>query len=266
MIDTNNEGLRLAQQFCNRMLFVAGYDISATHREAAFLLGKKLSLIGLDKFHAVYPLIGESASRHALDFMGQYDITWSGTITHNSQGSAGNGSTGYGDTGLDPSTVMDDEDAHISCYLESNGFTGTDAYVGGGDSAGTGLILLGNVDVGSKQAGGIGVDGTVSPDEYAPDDGDADTSADHFHVIDATASKSQQYYRDGVAFGDPVTATAALDNDDLYLMARNVNSVASLHCNGTMKFFSIGKHLTAAEHALLYDACLSFNQVLLREL
>lgn len=48
---------------------------------------------------AMYPMLGGVANSHAINAIspGTHDITWYGTITHNSVGVTGDGTTGYGD-------------------------------------------------------------------------------------------------------------------------------------------------------------------------
>lgn len=52
--------------------------------------------------HAIYPFVGGTAGRHAVNLKtpGTFDITWNGTVVHDSNGITGDGATGYGDTGL----------------------------------------------------------------------------------------------------------------------------------------------------------------------
>lgn len=51
---------------------------------------------------AVYGYIGGTAASHAINWKspGTYNITWNGTLTHNANGVTGDGSTGYGNTGI----------------------------------------------------------------------------------------------------------------------------------------------------------------------
>jgi hypothetical protein len=56
------------------------------------------------KLDAVYPLVGGSATTHKYnlkdpqDTDGAYRITWTGAVTHDSNGITGDGSTGYGNS------------------------------------------------------------------------------------------------------------------------------------------------------------------------
>ena len=260
MIDTTKEARRLAQAHINRMQ-IAGVTASAAQRTAVADLTAALTAIGISKFVAVYPLIGSTAAAHALDLLGVYDITWSGTITHDGEGSKGDGSSGYGNTGIDQTAEISATDGHIAAKVTGDTYGGTKAYVGAGTTSDD-LSFLGFGDVGTKEAGGIALSNTA-PDEYAPDDADGDASHDHFHGIDVTTSQVQQYYRDGVATGATVSATGSLSALDVHLMSRN-NGSPGLYTDATIHFVSIGAHLTAGEWASLDAAVDQLHSTLSR--
>ena len=70
---------------------------------------------------ALYPLPGTSAGNNAVNAKnpGTYDITWSGTITHDSNGFTGNGGAVHGATGITPSSHMTLNDTHLSVYCRT---------------------------------------------------------------------------------------------------------------------------------------------------
>lgn len=74
------------------------------------------------KMIALYPMVGGTASTHSYNLKNPaaYQITWNGTVTHNSNGVTGNGSTGYGNTGIVPSTVLTLNSIHLSFYCRTN--------------------------------------------------------------------------------------------------------------------------------------------------
>ena len=57
---------------------------------------------------AVYPLVGGNSTKHAFNFMNtaNFQLTFFGGITHNSNGYTPNGSTGYAKTGITPATHL----------------------------------------------------------------------------------------------------------------------------------------------------------------
>jgi hypothetical protein len=69
------------------------------------------------KMKAIYPFVGGTASSHSFNLRNtsQFQITWSGGVTHSSTGLTGNGVNGFADTFLN-NNVMGQNDVHISIY------------------------------------------------------------------------------------------------------------------------------------------------------
>jgi hypothetical protein len=114
---------------------------------------------------AIYPFVGGTSSAHSHNLKSSsYQITWSGTVTHDSNGITGNGTTGYGDTGLNASTQLTVNSSAIGIYsrttgqdnggeiLSSDGTNTISAYARFTDdltyfsNAGTDFATAGNVD------------------------------------------------------------------------------------------------------------------------
>ena len=75
-----------------------------------------------DECDAIYPFVGGDATAHSYNLKdtSTYQISWSGTVTHNSNGITGNGSNGYGNTGWNQTTAGRNTDGHISIYSRTN--------------------------------------------------------------------------------------------------------------------------------------------------
>jgi hypothetical protein len=76
---------------------------------------------------AYYGYVGGTASSDAINWKspGTYNVTWSGTVTHSSSGVQFDGSTGYGNTGINDNTVLNLTDVTIGAYSRTstnNGF------------------------------------------------------------------------------------------------------------------------------------------------
>ena len=73
------------------------------------------------KLQAIYPFVGGTAFTHAYNLINpsQYNLTFGGTITHNSNGIAGNGTDGYYDTGLTTANISQDSNAYM-IYIRTN--------------------------------------------------------------------------------------------------------------------------------------------------
>jgi hypothetical protein len=85
---------------------------------------KAYSLWG--KMKAVYPFIGGTADSHKynlinpVDSNAAYRLTYYGTITHDSNGIQGDGSTGYADTNISPANNLTDNSTHLCVYIRNN--------------------------------------------------------------------------------------------------------------------------------------------------
>jgi len=57
---------------------------------------------------ALYPFLGGNATAHSFNLKNtaQYQMTWYSGVTHDSTGVTFNGTSGYGDTGIVPSSVL----------------------------------------------------------------------------------------------------------------------------------------------------------------
>jgi hypothetical protein len=76
---------------------------------------------------AYYGYVGGTAASHAINWKtpGTYNITWNGGITHSATGVLFDGTTGYGDTGINDNTVMNLDTFSIGGYSRTstnNGF------------------------------------------------------------------------------------------------------------------------------------------------
>jgi len=73
------------------------------------------------KMKALYPFVGGTAitNKYNLANPSLYQITWFGGVTHSFNGITGNGTNGYGDTGL-ANNLMLQNDLHFSIYSRTN--------------------------------------------------------------------------------------------------------------------------------------------------
>jgi hypothetical protein len=103
--------------------FIDATGISGTTATAINQLVLDLKSYSLwTKMAAIYPLVGGSSSStsYNLKNVATYQISWNGTITFATNGVTGNGSNGYGDTGLTPSSVLSTS-MHLSAYIRTAG-------------------------------------------------------------------------------------------------------------------------------------------------
>lgn len=94
------------------------------------------------KFKAIYPVVGGTASSHAVNLKtpGTYNLSFTTGWTHSSTGMTPNGAA-YADTGLNDNTVLSLNSAHISFYSRTN-VDGLYCDIGNYDAATTSGINL----------------------------------------------------------------------------------------------------------------------------
>jgi hypothetical protein len=82
------------------------------------------------KYKAIYPLVGGTAAEHKWnlkdprDLDAAFRLTFFGTLTHSATGTVGDGSTGYADTHIVPSTHLSLNSVHLSFWNRTDGFDG----------------------------------------------------------------------------------------------------------------------------------------------
>lgn len=107
------------------LAFIAAAGITdATQKQAICTLVSDLQAFGIwTKMKAIYPFVGGTSAAHSYNLKNtsQYQITWNGGVTHNSNGILGNGVNGYGNTNTNTTSQ---NTAHISIYSRTNSVSG----------------------------------------------------------------------------------------------------------------------------------------------
>lgn len=92
--------------------FIAKSGVNATAPQIAALNTRVLAAKGgsnpyWSALSVYYPFLGNSATCDSFNLVDAdtFQITWSGTVTHDANGITGDGSSGQGDTTLNPSTI-----------------------------------------------------------------------------------------------------------------------------------------------------------------
>lgn len=81
---------------------------------------------------AYYPMVGGNATKHAFNFMNTslYNLTFLNGWTHSATGALPNGTNAYATTNMNASTVLTQNDAHISFYSRTNAATASRTSIG----------------------------------------------------------------------------------------------------------------------------------------
>ena len=177
---------------------------------------------------AVYPIVGGNATAHSYNLKDPtlYQITWSGTLTHNANGVTGGG--GYGLTGLVPSSVLSLNNTHISAYIRVNGTAGSKYEIGVKGS-------VGNYRLGLQVTG-------VQFWTYMNDDAPLNSTpgAAGYYIGSRPNSSGGRNFRNGTRIGGTTTGTAGLPNAQVALLATNDNGSILGNSVANLAFVTIG--------------------------
>lgn len=202
------------------------------------------------KYNLVNPVDSDAA------FRGVFNGGW----TFSNQGATPNGTNGYMDTKLVPSTNgLTLSNAHISFYSRSTTVNGNYPVDFGVDQTGTGL----NVSQKMSFTGSDGYHGRA----YAQLITGLDTNnIAGLHTITRTSTTSLKYNRNGSLIQTNSTLEVGpVPTISLYLGATNSSGTATLFSNRQAAFASVGDGLTDTEATALYNAVQTFNTSLSRQ-
>lgn len=212
------------------------------------------------KMTAIYPFVGGTASSHSYNLKNtaQYQITWNGTVTHNSNGITGNGSTGYGNLGLAPSQFGTQNSQHISLYNRSN-ITGTNGFDFSACNAGQTqetTLIVSFVD--------NNLYFRVNTNNYKNISNSSSIPA--FYTITRTGSTTSNAYKNGTSFTSSTDASTTPYNQPMYILASNYqNTGAKQFSNKNFAFASCGEGLNATEVSNFYTAVQAYQTALGRQ-
>jgi hypothetical protein len=246
--------------------FTAASITDTTQKSAIDTLVTGLKAASLwTKMTAIYPFVGGSAASHAVNLKspGTYDLTFNGTITHSSNGVAGNGTTGYINTGITPRSHLTLHDAHISIYSRTNS---TNAVMDIGAYDGT--YMLGIY--------GRYTDSVAYSYQNNPNDADSpniaagsNASSAAMYTVSRTsvADGAASLYRNstaGATTGGDNTAYLH-PNQPIYIMAHNNNGAVAGYSARQYAFASAGSGLNSSEVSAFYTLVQAYQTTLSRQ-
>jgi hypothetical protein len=218
------------------------------------------------KMKAIYPFVGGTATTHKFnlkdprDLDAAFRLVFNGGWTHSSNGATPNGTNGYADTFLVPSSVLTNNNTHLSFYSR------------------TSAIVNGQRDIsvfvnGNNPCMSLGTNtGVQLSDSYSFATNRISASivnALGFVNSSRTSSTSHKLYKSGSQIGttDVFANVTALPNQAIYLGAANITPEPTLVTGYSTKqsaFASIGDGLTDTEAANLYTRVQAFQTALSR--
>lgn len=216
------------------------------------------------KMIAIYPLVGGTAATHKWNLINPTDsdaahrATFGGGLTHSATGILPNGSTGYMNTHVVPSTDMTNNDTHWSFYSGTDTITGAVFDIGAVSGAVTIHYILRTNLLGGSQ---------ILSDSYGG-----------IYRLSPTVANSLGFFTDSVpdashhsAFQDGVSLASNLAENDvtnvtvpITVFARNNGGTIQDFSNRECRFASFGSGLTDTDVANLYTHVQAYQTALSR--
>ena len=207
------------------------------------------------KCYVIYPFVGGSSTTcsYNLKNTAQYQILWSGTSTFSSTGVKSNGTTGYGNTGFNPNSILTYKYGHISTYLR-NAQSSTEIPVGVRDGSG-------DFDLTITQFGYLSF--FPSPDAYTSLSPVTTTGL----MMGVDTNGVVDLYRNGSSVSNSNSGNGGFQfpNASVYVLARNDNGTAASFSNQETAFVTMGIELTSTDANNMYTDIQNFQTAIGRQ-
>lgn len=212
-----------------------------------------------DKMKAVYPFVGGTATTHKFNLVNPADtnaafrLSFNGGWAHSSNGATPNGTNGYANTFLTPSSNLTLGSHSFGMYSRTSDLAGNKVY--GASSVSTNF-LQNNISAGNFISGNATqlLSYTASP-----------TTG----LILGTRTSTTLFkgFRNNVSLGTNTTTASAIVNVPFYFGARNENNATQVFFNSYQHSFAfLGDGLTDTEASNLYIAVQAFQTTLNRNI
>ena len=211
------------------------------------------------KMNALYPFVGGTASTHKFnlkdprDLDAAFRLTFSGGITHSSNGITPNGINGFADTKLNYTTL---NNGHQTLYSRSDITESGVRFDMGAFNGGVTYQLLSLSKSISLFIGGFNSESQPRATL---------TNSSGFFVNNRTASNAANLWRNGIKLIQSTTAVSAIPNLTNYIGAVNSAGIGLNYAGKNYAFASIGNGLTDTEVTNFYTAVQAFQTTLGRQ-
>jgi hypothetical protein len=249
----------------NAQAFITAAGITSTSEQNAInglVIGlKSFGLWNLMK--AVYPFAGSTATTHKWnlkdprDLDAAYRLTFFGGWTHGSTGATPNGTNGYAETHLTPSTHLSTNSTHLSIYLSTNNASivpSADPIEIGAFNSTTQALLL-------QQ----GYATTINTRNLGAVVSGAQTNRLGLGITSKTSATVTTVYKNGVSVASG-NSGGSLPTFEIWIGNANLpTTYAQGWTNNTFVFSSIGSSLTSTDASNLYTLVQAYQTALSRQ-
>jgi len=234
--------------------FTAASITDTTQKSAVNQLVLDLKSYGVwTKCSAIYPIVGGSASSHAVNLKtpGTFNLTFATGMTHSSTGMVSNGTSGYANTSLIPQTFYS-TNMHLSYYSRTSTIQ-TVQEIGANQSTNYSSLAVARNTIFGQTTNGLV--------NYL-----SQSNALGFFVGQKVSNSSRKVYRNGTLNNSTTTTDSnTLPNNNVYICALNVNNTPANYSIKQCAFASIGSGLTDTEAANFYTAVQAYQTTLSRQ-
>lgn len=214
-----------------------------------------------DKMKIIYPFVGGTDTSHSYNLKDTTvaQITWSTGVTHTSDGAKGATSgTGYGDTGVTPSTLgLGRDDTSLGVYTQEGWVNNQQMPLG---------IFAGNTSLSIYKAGGA--PGSLFPmiHDYLGPNFTAPSPLTGFHQLSRTQSTEVSYKKDNSTVQNISSVSAANPSTTTNLWVLAANGYTNYGYAATTSLIYFGLGLTDSELGQMNTLVTAYQTELGREI
>lgn len=223
-----------ASAFVSRQGTADAVEISAINTMVRSLKAASL----WTRFHAIYPFIGSTPTAQSKNLLADsYNITWTGTPTTSSAaGVTGNGSSVYGSTGINPTTIGAQN--NLSGYIYCRGESTALGYFFGATDANSRFGL-------QRNGSYMGRHGPNSQTNNTAISATTTDFSDHY-AINRSSSTAVELYQ-GSSVVTAVESSTGVPTGSIYVLARYNSGSPGGYSDANLGLFAVGQSLSAAE-------------------
>lgn len=231
-----------------------------TQQKAANTLTIQLKMFGLwSGSKAIYPLLGGTSTtmkwnlKDPQDTDAAFRITWNGTGTFASTGWTGNGSTGYGNTHIVPSTSLSTTSGNMSALIRNDPASGTGYDMGASDDAGL-VDKIVTLIIGYADATAYAIYGNPYSEGASVGSTNSIAFWSNNHLSGTTT-----LYKNASSIASVSNTVTAITSQKIYFGATNAAGTAVQFSVREFSFVSISDGLTSTQETNLYNIVTTFK-------
>jgi hypothetical protein len=209
------------------------------------------------KMKAVYPMVGGNATSHSYNLKNpsQFQITWNGGITHDSNGVLSNGINGYGNTNFNLSTNSTASNISAGIYSRTN--------INSGPSIGAVTATYRGLQITAKFTDNNTYYG--ANDFIVDGSGNYVTNTQKLFIVNREGVGTKKLYRDGIAINTATSIESVVPNLNVYLLSRNYNGATDGFDSKQLAFSFLGDTLTSVDVTNLNTIIQNYQTILSRQ-